>query len=230
MSEGTQNRGQGRRALVIQAHPDDADISSGGTLARWAREGWEIHYLLCTSGNRGSDDPTMTPERLGPLREEEERRAAGILGVASLTFLRHEDGELEESLAFRRELAAHIRRIRPHALFTHDPWTRYRIHPDHRAVGFTALAAIVAAGNQMIRDDQEPWKVEDVYLFQTDQADHGEDITATFDLKIAAVQAHASQSHFGTAARERLGEWVRHAGSKYGYELAEEFKRFLPRH
>jgi len=219
-----------KRILVIQAHPDDADISSGGTIARWAKERREVHYVLCTSGNRGSNDSAMTPERLGPLREQEEQNAADILGVKSLTFLRHEDGELEETLPFRHELARIIRRLQPHALMTHDPWARYRIHPDHRAVGFTALAAIVEAGNQMIRGDQPAWKVDEVFLFQSDQPDHGENITDTVDLKVAAIHAHASQSHFGEATQERIYAWAKAAGPKYGYQLAEEFKRLVPRH
>jgi len=219
-----------KRILVIQAHPDDADISSGGTIARRAKEEREVHYVLCTSGNRGSNDPAMTPERLGPLREQEEQNAADILGVKSLTFLRHEDGELEETLSFRHELAHIIRRLQPHVLMTHDPWVRYRIHPDHRAVGFTALAAIVDAGNQMIRGDETAWKVDEVFLFQSDQPDHGEDITDTIDLKVAAIRAHASQSHFGEAPQERIYAWAQAAGQKYGYQLAEEFKRLVPRH
>jgi LmbE family N-acetylglucosaminyl deacetylase len=216
--------------LVIQAHPDDADISSGGTIARWAREKHEVHYVLCTSGNKGSNDPAMTLERLGPLREQEEQNAADILGVKSLIFLRHEDSELEETLLFRHELARIIRRLQPHVLMTHDPWARYRIHPDHRAVGFTALAAIVDAGNQMIRGEETAWKVDEVFLFQSDQPDHGEDITDTVDLKVAAIRAHASQSHFGEAPQERVYAWARAAGQKYGYQSAEEFKRLVPRH
>ena len=219
-----------KRVLAIQAHPDDADNSSGGTIARWAREKQEVHYVLCTSGNRGSNDPTMTPERLGPLREEEEQSAADILGVKSLIFLRYEDGELEETLPFRHELASIIRRLQPHVLMTHDPWARYRIHPDHRAVGFTALAAVVEASNQMIRGDKSAWKVEDVFLFHTDQPDHGEDITGTVELKLAAMRAHASQSHSGEAFQERVYAWAKTAGAKYGYQLAEEFKRLIPRH
>jgi len=219
-----------KRILVIQAHPDDADNSSSGTIARWAREKREIHYVLCTSGNRGSNDPEMTPERLGPLREQEEQNAADTLGVKSLTFLRHEDGELEETLPFRHELARIIRRLQPQVLMTHDPWARYRIHPDHRAVGFTALAAIMEAGNQMIRGDQPAWKVGEVFLFQSDQPDHGEDITDTVDLKIAAMCAHASQHDSGWAPGELVYAWAQAAGPKYGYQLAEEFKRLVPRH
>jgi LmbE family N-acetylglucosaminyl deacetylase len=155
-------------ALVKEIFRTIRDISSGGTVARWACEGRQVHYVLCTSGNRGSDDPEMTPERLGEIREAEQRAAAEVLGVAGLTFLRHEDCELEETLAFRHELSILIRTFRPDVLVTHDPWARYRIHPDHRAVGFTALAAIVIAGNRMYRDGPPPHAVGQVYLFQTD--------------------------------------------------------------
>jgi LmbE family N-acetylglucosaminyl deacetylase len=219
------------RVLVIAAHPDDADISSGGTVARWAREGRQVHYVLCTSGNRGSADPEMTPERLGAIREAEQRAAAEILGVAGLTFLRHEDCELEETLAFRRELAGLIRTLRPDVLMTHDPWARYRIHPDHRAVGFTALAAIVLAGNRMYREGPPPHTVSQVYLFQTDSPDFWVDVTETFELKVQAIQQHRSQTaHSGEMMMKRVREWAEHAGEKAGVPLAEGFKAFVPRH
>lgn len=219
-----------RRVLGIQAHPDDADISSGGTISRWTREGREVYYVSCTSGNRGSNDPAMDPKRLGPLREQEQRRAAERLGVTEVLFLRHQDGEVEETLAFRHELASAIRELRPHVLLTHDPWARYRVHPDHRAVGFTALAAIVTAGNQMVPGEHPAWSVEEVYLFHTDQPDHGEDISATLAAKIDAVDEHATQTHFGEAGADRLRQWAERAGARYGYPLAEEFKRFSPQH
>jgi LmbE family N-acetylglucosaminyl deacetylase len=219
------------RVLVIAAHPDDADISSGGTIARWAREGRSVHYVLCTSGNRGSADPEMTPERLGEIREAEQRAAAGILGVAGLTFLRHEDCEVEETLTFRRELSGVIRTLRPDVLITHDPWARYRIHPDHRAVGFTALAAIVTAGNQMLREGPPPHTVGQVYLFQTDNADFWVDITDTFGLKLQAIREHRSQTaHSGEAMMKRVREWADAAGNEADVPLAEGFKAILPRH
>jgi len=219
------------RILVITAHPDDVDISAGGTVARWAREGKEVRYVLCTSGNRGSDDPEMTPERLGEIREAEQRAAAQILGVAGLTFLRHEDCEVEETLTFRRELADLIRTFRPEVLVTHDPWARYRIHPDHRAVGFTALAAIVTAGNQMLREGSPPHAVIQVYLFQTDKPDYWVDITETFDLKIRAIREHRSQTaHSGEVMTERVREWAERAGKEAGVPLAEGFRAFTPRH
>lgn len=217
--------------LVVAAHPDDADISSGGTVARWAREGREVHYVLCTSGNRGSDDPEMTPERLGEIREAEQRAAADILGVAGLTFLRHEDCELEETLAFRHELSGLIRTFRPDVLMTHDPWARYRIHPDHRAVGFTALAAIVTAGNQMCREGLPPHAVGQVCLFQTDNPDFWVDITQTLDLKIRAIREHRSQTaHSAEAMMKRVREWAERAGKESGVPLAEGFKAIIPRH
>jgi len=219
------------RVLAIAAHPDDADISSGGTIARWAREGHSVHYVLCTSGNRGSGDPEMTPERLGEIREAEQRAAAKILGVADLTFLRHEDCALEETLAFRRELSGLIRTLRPSVLMTHDPWARYRIHPDHRAVGFTALAAIVTAGNQMLREGPPPHTVGQVYLFQTDNADFWVDITDTFALKLQAIREHRSQTtHSGEEMMKRVREWAETAGKEAGVPLAEGFKSVIPRH
>ena len=222
---------QPSRVLVVAAHPDDADISSGGTIARWAREGREVQYVLCTSGSRGSDDPKMTPEKLGEIREAEQRAAAGILAVAGLTFLRHEDCELEETLAFRHELSGLIRTSRPGVLMTHDPWARYRIHPDHRAVGFTALAAIVTAGNQMYREGPSPHAVGQVYLFQTDNPDSWVDITDTFDRKIDAIREHRSQTaHSGDAMIRRVREWAERAGKEAGVPLAEGFKAIIPRH
>lgn len=222
---------QPSRVLVIAAHPDDADISSGGTIACWARDGHSVQHVLCTSGNRGSDDPEMTPERLGEIREAEQQAAAKILGVAGLTFLRHEDCELEETLAFRRQLSDLIRTFRPDVLMTHDPWARYRIHPDHRVVGFTALAAIVLAGNHMFREGPSPHAVGQVYLFQTDSPDFWVDITATFELKVQAIQQHQSQTaHSGEMMLKRVREWAQRAGYEAGVPLAEGFKAFGPRH
>ena len=219
------------RVLVIAAHPDDADISCGGTIARWAREERQIHYVLCTSGNRGSNDPEMTPGRLGKIREAEQRAAAGIIGVAGLTFLRHEDCELEETLAFRCELSGLIRTLRPDVLMTHDPWARYRIHPDHRAVGFTALAAIVTAGNQMLREGPPPHSVGEICLFQTDAPDFWVDITDTFELKLEAIREHRSQAaHSGEEMMKRVREWAETAGKEAGVPVAEGFKAILPRH
>jgi len=219
-----------RRVLVIQAHPDDADISSGGTIARWAREGRACHYVFVTSGNRGSQDPTMTPDKLLAIREREALAAAAVLGVTTTTFLRHEDGAVEDTLALRRGLAHLIRQVQADVLMTHDPWARYRLHPDHRAVGFAALSAIVTAGNQMIPGECAAYTVQEVYLFHSDQPDHGEDISTTFDVKMQAIHQHESQTRFGAVPVERVRAWAQGSGAKYGVPLAEEFKRIGTRH
>jgi LmbE family N-acetylglucosaminyl deacetylase len=218
------------RVLVIQAHPDDADISSGGTIARWAREGRVCHYVFVTSGNRGSQDPTMTPDTLLARREREARAAAAVLGVTTTTFLRHADGSVEDTLALRRELARLIRQIQADILMTHDPWARYPLHPDHRAVGFAARSAIVTAGNQMIPGEYVAYTVQEASLFHSDQPDHGEDIRTTFETKIQAMQQHASQTRFGEAPVDRVQAWAQRIGVKYGLALAEEFKRIGTQH
>src|SRR5713226_3880583 len=123
----------GQRILVIMAHPDDAEFICGGTIARLAAEGCDLHYLLVTSGNRGSHEPGMTMQRLAGIREEEQRHAARTLGVGEVSFLGHNDGEVEVNLALRGEMVRVIRQWKPDVVFTFDPWRPYEIHPDHRA-------------------------------------------------------------------------------------------------
>src|SRR5437763_8771907 len=144
----------GQRILVIMAHPDDAEFICGGTIARLAAEGCDIHYLLVTSGNRGSHEEGMSMERLGRMREEEQRHAAEVLGVREVTFLGHDDGEVEVSTALRRELVQVVRQWQPDVVFTFDPWRRYEIHPDHRAVGECALDALAASRMPMYFPEQ----------------------------------------------------------------------------
>src|SRR5207248_8116887 len=139
----------GQRILVIMAHPDDAEFICGGTIARLAADGCDISYVLVTSGNRGSHEADMTMERLAKIREEEQRHAADTLGVREVTFLGHNDGEVEFTLALRGELVHAIRRAQPDVLFTFDPWRPYEIHPDHRNVGLCALDALASARTPM---------------------------------------------------------------------------------
>src|SRR4051794_7772676 len=124
----------GERILFVLAHPDDAEFLSGGTIARLTEEGREVHYLLATRGEKGSEDPDMIPERLAGIREQEQRNAARVLGVSSVTFLDHLDGEVEVTIPLRKELVYYIRKIKPDVTFTFDPWKKNEIHPDHRAI------------------------------------------------------------------------------------------------
>ncbi len=218
---GTAERDERPRVMAIFAHPDDAEFICAGTIARFVASGYRAQYVLATSGDKGSDDPAATPEQLATMREAEQLAAAKILGVEEVTFLRHHDGELEVSLPFRRELALVIRRGRPDVVLTFDPWQRYQIHPDHRAVGQTALDAVAAARDHMYYPDQltdglREHRVHNVYCFATDQPNYYVDITTTIDRKTEALLAHASQIR-----TEGL------VGQEIGVEYAEAF-HYLP--
>ncbi|MER3400116.1 MAG: PIG-L family deacetylase [Thermoflexus sp.] len=225
------------RILVMMAHPDDPEFAAGGTIARWTQEGHEVIYCLATRGDKGSDDPTMHPERLAAIREAEQHAAAAILGVREVLFLNYLDGTLEPNLSLRRDIVRVIRRYRPEIVVTMDPQTlirgdRYINHNDHRAIGLATLDAIFpAAGNplyfpELLREGLEPHRVQEVYLATTEHANHWVDITDTFDRKLAALRCHASQIRDFAALEQRLRERLRH--SIDGREiLAEGFRRIV---
>jgi LmbE family N-acetylglucosaminyl deacetylase len=219
------------RVMVLFAHPDDAEFLCAGTVARFARAGYRVQYVLATSGDKGSDDPLATPERLIETRRAEQLAAAQVLGVEEITFLEHQDGEVEVSIPFRRELALVIRQGRPDVVLTFDPWQRYQIHPDHRAVGQTTLDAIAAARDRMYYPEQlvdglMEHRVHNVYFFSTDQPNFYVDITSTIDLKIEALRAHASQFK-GREISDELRARARLAGQVIGVAFAEAF-HYLP--
>jgi LmbE family N-acetylglucosaminyl deacetylase len=226
-----------KRVMVIMAHPDDPDFFSGGTIALWAREGAEIIYLILTNGNKGSDDPAMTPERLAELRQDEQRVAADLLGVKTITFLGEPDGELQATLQLRRRVVREIRRHRPHIIICPDPsayyfGNTYVNHPDHRAAGEVALEAIFpAARNRMYHPDLlgeglMPHAVREIYLAGALQPDRWVDITQVIDLKIRAIQAHASQLTDPKAVIERVRQRAE-AVDEYGRAVYREAFRYL---
>ena len=126
MVMSNRKKGQTEKVMIIFAHPDDAEGNCGGTTAKWVREGKVVHYVVLTNGDKGSDDLSMTSEKLAKIREKEQEKAAKILGVSGVTFLRIPDGELEVSLPLRREVSRLIRAYQPAIVFTHDPW---RLNP-----------------------------------------------------------------------------------------------------
>ena len=133
-------------ALVIAAHPDDAEFQCGATLAKWAASGTTVHYLICTDGSKGTWDPAVDQKALVVARQKEQIAAARRLGATgSVLFLEQIDGELQSDLATRSQVAKAIRQLRPDAVLGHDPWRRYRLHPDHRHAGLLAIEGIVAA-------------------------------------------------------------------------------------
>jgi LmbE family N-acetylglucosaminyl deacetylase len=223
--------------MVIVAHPDDPEFFSGGTIALWAREGAEITYLILTNGNKGSDDPAMMPQQLARLREEEQRSAADVLGVKTVVFLGEPDGELQATLQLRQRVVREIRRHRPDVVICPDPTTyyfsaSYVSHPDHRVAGQVALEAIFpAARNRMyhpelLDEGLLPHTVREIYLIGTSQPDRWVDISDVIDLKIRAIQSHASQ----LADPARVFERVRQrseAVDEYGRTVYREAFRYL---
>jgi LmbE family N-acetylglucosaminyl deacetylase len=192
------------RVLLIQAHPDDAEFSCAGTIARWTRAGAEVHYCSITSGDKGSDDAEMSSVDLASLREKEQRAACEILGVAAVTFLGYSDAMLVPDLNLRRELVRVMRRIRPDALVCFDPTSRYIgreyiNHPDHIAAGEASLAAVFPSTRdrmtfpELLQEGLEPHTIPHVYMFGTNQPDLWIDISDTIETKIASLKAHASQ-------------------------------------
>ena len=227
-----------KRVAVVIAHPDDAEFDCAGTVARWTAEGHEVVYVLLTSGDKGSSDPAMTPERLAATRETEQRDACAILGVHDVVFLRHPDGTLVPDLALRRDLVRVIRRLKPDVVICQDPTVRwvdqsYLNHPDHRAAGEATLDAVYPAARdrmtfpELLADGLEPHKVREVYLAGAKEPDVWIDITAHLETKLAALRAHVSQIGDWDFAPE-IRDWARETAAKHegAGDYAESFKYF----
>lgn len=230
--------GNPQKVMVIAAHPDDADLTSGGTVAVWAKEGKEITYLICTNGNKGTSDPSMTPERLTATRMVEQREAAKMLGVGHVEFLGYDDGELFPTLALRRDICRAIRRFKPDIAIVSDPTMRfigneYINHPDHLAAGEAALAAIFPSARdrlyfpELLKDGLAPHKVTEVYLLDSSHPDNWIDIEQTIDLKIAAVLAHKSQFPDAAMVEQWLKGWGRQMAEGQGMVYAEAYRRMV---
>jgi len=218
------------RALVIGAHPDDNEFGAGGTIAKLARQGWQITFIICTNGNKGSHDPDMSSYRLSEVREGEQREAAARLGVEKVIFLRNNDGELEPTLALRSELALYIRHFKPHAVFTHDPWKQYMLHPDHRAVGFATIEGIVAARDHLFMPGLGQigigvWRPQTLFLWMAEQPDYTEDITGALDDKIEALRQHHSQLDRSEGWPDRVRRRAADLGKAAGFEAGEAFRK-----
>jgi LmbE family N-acetylglucosaminyl deacetylase len=227
-------------ALAIGAHPDDVEFGSGATLAKWAAAGCVVSHLICTDGSKGSWDPSEDVAELVAMRQVEQRAAAAALGAAGdCVFLGAVDGELVAGLDERERVAREIRRLQPEVLLAHDPWKRWRLHPDHRAAGFLALDALVAARDPHFYPEQglAPHRPTTLLLWEADEVDHVEDVTGFAERKVAALLEHRSQfrsthdiddpgdtaqvERFSRRVEDRLAEVGRTAGVAAG----EGFKR-----
>ena len=183
-------------ALAIGAHPDDVEFGCGGTLAKWAAAGCQIHHLVLTDGSKGTWNPDADIAALVSARRDEQREAARRLGSrGEVVFLDQVDGELSSDRALCGEVARHIRRLRPTVVLGHDPWKRYRLHPDHRHAGWLTCDAIVAARDPHFFREHgiAHHRPSHLLLWEADEANHGEDISGSLDGKIHALLAHTSQ-------------------------------------
>jgi LmbE family N-acetylglucosaminyl deacetylase len=221
-----------QRAMVIFAHPDDAEVQCAGTIALWVKAGRKVTYVVLTRGDKGTQDPSMIAEALARLRREEQLRAAEELGVEKVLFLENGDGELEVTMERRRALTRIIREYQPEVLVTHDPWMRYQLHPDHRASGTLALDAMISARDHLYFPEQidqglNPCRVRRALLFASDQPDFWVDIEQTLDKKIKALGQHQSQVRQWPRWEEWLRKRAENAGASKGLKFAEPFKRLV---
>ena len=221
-------------ALVIFAHPDDAEYMCGGTVALWASEGTAVHYCVVTDGSAGSNEPGVGREEMAVIREREQRAAAEVLGVKDLTFLGFRDGELEVNLETRRAVTRVVRRVRPEVIVAPDPtrlWSGngYINHWDHKQAGTLALCAVMPDAPsrpqfaELLDEGLEPFEIPNLWL-SAEQPDTYVDITESIDTKIAALAAH--QSQHAEASAPWVRERARQLGEQSGVEYAEAFKTF----
>ncbi len=182
-------------ALAVAAHPDDVEFGCGATLAKWAAAGCSIHHLVLTDGSKGTWDAAQDQKELVATRHDEQRAAAVALGGGDVTFLDLPDGELASGLVERRQVCAVIRRVRPEVVLGHDPWRRYRLHPDHRNAGFLVTDGVVAARDPMFFADLgiAPHRPRAILLWEADEPNHVENVSGFIDAKMEGLLAHQSQ-------------------------------------
>ncbi|GAB3447821.1 PIG-L family deacetylase [Actinophytocola sediminis] len=228
-----------RSALVITAHPDDVDFGAAGTVATWTAAGIEVAYCVVTSGEAGGE-PGRDAAAMATVRQAEQRAAAEQVGVRDVTFLGYPDGAVEPSLALRRDLARVIRQARPERVVTWSPEINWSMvattHPDHRAVGTAAFAAVFPdsrnphAFPELLADEGlAPWTVRELWLVDgpVAQRNHAVDVTTCFDKKIAALRSHVSQVGANTGLDENIRGYLAGIASRHGLDdgrLAEDFQ------
>ncbi len=223
------------RVLAVYAHPDDADVACGATLARWADAGSEVHLLLLADGGKGTSDPAVEPADLAATRALEVAAAVDVLGLSSVEILGIADGEVPEQLDLIETLVQRIRNLRPSCVLGHDPTavffgSVYVNHRDHRAAGWALLDAVSpsAAQPHYFPDSGRPHRVNDVLLSGTLEADTYVDVSSTIDRKVDAVTAHGSQlpgdhEWIRSSVRQRAAE----VGRAAGVAFAEGFRHLV---
>ena len=221
-----------KRALVVVAHPDDAEFGFGGTLAKIVNEGMELAYVLCTNGDKGSSDPDITSLQLAITREQEQRAASYIIGTTDVTFLGYGDGELESTREVIGRIVREIRRFKPDIIFCQDPYSRSRHnHRDHRMAGQSTFDAVYPYARDRLHfpehssEGLDPHKVAEIYTTMAEDPDVVIDISDVVDTKIKALQAHRSQIADPEGLAERILGRTSELAQRSGYEYAEGFRR-----
>ncbi len=221
-----------KSVMVIMAHPDDAEFTVAGTVAKWTQAGCEVVYVLCTSGNAGTHEPGMTRDKIGALREDEQRAACRVLGVKDVVFLRYDDGTLQPTLELRRDIVRQIRRFQPEVVITEDPTALfygadYINHPDHRAAGQAAIDAVAPAAAMPLLwpEEGDPHRVRQVYVNGTDKPNVWvELVEALMERKIEALRQHKSQMGDWDPS-DMIRKWGVETGKEKGLAYAESFRR-----
>ncbi len=219
------------RAMVIMAHPDDAEFLCSGTVAKWCKEGWDVYYVLVTGGDKGTHDDTMHPEKLAAIREEEQRAACRVLGVKECIFLGYPDGFTSESAELRGQIVRLLRLYRPDVVITWDAFRGTFNHRDHRNVGQATMDAIYPIVRDRLfyqRDEEEgltSHQVNEVLLAGAVDGDYVVDITDVWETKVDAILCHASQ--IGERTKETfLKERAEREAKEPGKPIEERFKRW----
>lgn len=224
-------------ALAIGAHPDDVEFGCGGTLAKWAELGCEIHHFVMTDGSKGTWDPTADTQLLIERRRNEQIDAHERLGGRGgdyVHWLGRVDGELIADVDGRSMVARVIRAVQPDVVLSHDPWKRYRLHPDHRETGRLTCDAIVAARDPHFHPEHglKPHRPKQLLLWEADEVNHVEDVSSSLPTKLLALEAHVSQFESTMKAvddeglaefRARMTTRLADIGRPFGMQAAEAF-------
>ncbi len=227
--------------LAVGAHPDDMDFGASGSVAKWAKEGAKVYYLIATDGSRGSEDPEMTHKKLAGIRVKEQEKAAKVLGVKKVFFLNHTDTQLVADLELKEKIVRIIREIRPEVVITMDPTFYYSTdffngfgfvnHTDHRAVSLAAMDACFPLSRDRLtfpeheKQGLKPHKVKELLLASLKKKDYLVDISKSFDKKIKALSMHRSQFSDFKEVEKRITKRAEFWGKKKSCKFAENFIR-----
>ncbi len=227
--------------LAVGAHPDDMDFGASGSVAKWAKEGAKVYYLIATDGSRGSEDPEMTHKKLAGIRVKEQEKAAKVLGVKKVFFLNHTDTQLVADLELKEKIVRIIREIRPEVVITMDPTFYYSTdffngfgfvnHTDHRAVSLAAMDACFPLSRDRLtfpeheKQGLKPHKVKELLLVSLKKKDYLVDISKSFDKKIKALSMHRSQFSDFKEVEKRITKRAEFWGKKKSCKFAENFIR-----